>query len=216
MGADSEFHGDEMSIRAQVKEWMEQKEVLETEIKAFSDVLRSQGVGMEDSLVDEEDFPRNDIGDLVQIRSARSKIRSLNNDVKSLSDRIHKGIEEIHRIARETQQLGPFSDEVNHVTEVIDQKEAFAHVSQVAKGSPADAAGLKDGDLILKLGTLNKNKFNDLSQIGEIVKNSVGSSIELKVLRGTSVKRLDLTPKQWTGKGILGCLVKNYDHELDR
>ncbi|QQP48792.1 26S proteasome non-ATPase regulatory subunit 9 [Caligus rogercresseyi] len=196
---------DESSLRAKVKTWMSTKESLESEMKAFSDILKSQGVGMGEPLVDEDDFPRNDIGDIHQIRNARGKIRSLNNDIKALSEKIHGGIEEIHRLARDTQSTDsnptPSSPNV--------APSPFARVSEVAKGSPADSAGLMDGDLILELGSLDAKKFKELSQIGDIVKNSIGSSVHLKVLReGSAVKKLELTPKQWSGKGLLGCLVK--------
>ena len=45
---------------------MKQKEALEAELKALSQVLESQGCGMEDPLVDGEGFPRSDI-DVYQV-----------------------------------------------------------------------------------------------------------------------------------------------------
>ena len=45
---------------------MKQKEALEAELKALSQVLESQGCGMEDPLVDGEGFPRADI-DVYQV-----------------------------------------------------------------------------------------------------------------------------------------------------
>ena len=45
---------------------MKQKDALEAELKALSQVLESQGCGMEDPLVDGEGFPRADI-DVYQV-----------------------------------------------------------------------------------------------------------------------------------------------------
>ena len=45
---------------------MKQKEALEADLKALSQVLESQGCGMEDPLVDGEGFPRADI-DVYQV-----------------------------------------------------------------------------------------------------------------------------------------------------
>ena len=60
--------------REQVMEMMKQKEGLEEEIRALQEVLKSQGVDMEEPLVDAEGFPRSDI-DVYQVRHARSNIR---------------------------------------------------------------------------------------------------------------------------------------------
>ena len=60
--------------REQVMEMMKQKDGLEEEIKALHDVLKSQGAGMDDPLVDGEGFPRSDI-DVYQVRHARNNIR---------------------------------------------------------------------------------------------------------------------------------------------
>ena len=60
--------------REQVMEMVKQKDGLEEELKALHEVLKSQGVGMEEPLVDGEGFPRSDI-DVYQVRHARSNIR---------------------------------------------------------------------------------------------------------------------------------------------
>ena len=52
---------------------MKQKEGLEEELKALQDVLKSQGVGMEEPLVDGEGFPRSDI-DVYQVMMIMMKI----------------------------------------------------------------------------------------------------------------------------------------------
>ena len=74
--------------REQVMEMMKQKEGLEEEIRALQEVLKSQGVDMEEPLVDAEGFPRSDI-DVYQVRHARSNIRSkvITNSVLYMSSK---------------------------------------------------------------------------------------------------------------------------------
>ena len=70
-----EIEGSQTSVtREQVMEMMKQKDGLEEDIKALHDVLKCQGVGMDEPLVDGEGFPRSDI-DVYQVRHARNNIR---------------------------------------------------------------------------------------------------------------------------------------------
>jgi len=61
----------------------------------------------------------------------------------------------------------------------------------VVKDSPADKAGLKDGDVILELGGEKIQLSNTLSQI--IQKHKVGDNVALKVLRGAETMNLRAT-----------------------
>ena len=73
--SDTSMETSQSSVtREQVMEMMKQKEGLEEEIRALQEVLKSQGVDMEEPLVDAEGFPRSDI-DVYQVRHARSNIR---------------------------------------------------------------------------------------------------------------------------------------------
>ena len=70
-----------------------------------------------------------------------------------------------------------------------------------------------DNDLIISFGSVNKYTFTALSDIQSVVVNSVGSEIEVKVLRdmtggGRKVcKVLKLVPREWSGRGVLGCRI---------
>ena len=55
---------------------MKQKDALEAELKALSQVLESQGCGMEDPLVDGEGFPRADIDVYQVLKSMPSRSKS--------------------------------------------------------------------------------------------------------------------------------------------
>lgn len=54
---------------------------------------------MKDSLVDKDDFPRNDI-DVYAVRNARSQIIKLENDAKELMDRMQAKLEDLHSLSK--------------------------------------------------------------------------------------------------------------------
>lgn len=56
---------------------------------------------MTDSLVDKDDFPRNDI-DVFAVRHARSKIIHLENDAKELINLMQAKLEELHSVTRQS------------------------------------------------------------------------------------------------------------------
>lgn len=95
---------------------------------------------MQDSLVDESGFPRNDI-DVYQVRHARHQIICLQNDLKSLMKQIEQGLEIIH--TEERNAPSKFSRTDSESTEEIINEQPlvpFAKINLVSSGSPADAA----------------------------------------------------------------------------
>ena len=80
----------------------------------------------------------------------------------------------------------------------------FLIVSMVSENSPGSIAGIQTNDRILTFGSINCNNFKDLSQIGELVNNSKNHQIKIKLKRNESDLELILTPKIWTGQGLLG------------
>ncbi|XP_027194302.2 26S proteasome non-ATPase regulatory subunit 9 [Dermatophagoides pteronyssinus] len=74
-------------VRNEALELNRKRNQLENEIKDFMAILQSQGVGMTESLVDSEGFPRNDI-DINLIRTARNRIICLQNDLRALMSQI--------------------------------------------------------------------------------------------------------------------------------
>jgi 26S proteasome regulatory subunit N4 len=100
--------------------------------------------------------------------------------------------------------------------------QAFARVDAVAANSPAQAAGLKEEDLIVTFGPLHSQNHDHLKAIAEYVLGVAAEqkSIELCVLRrsGHSANnedrwetlKLNLTPRPWSGRGFLGCHIVPY------
>lgn len=90
----------ETSSKERVMKLIAKKEEIERKINDFGRVLNANNnVGMNESLVDEFGFPRNDI-DVYQVRQARNQINCLQNDLKSLMKEIELGLIETHAEAR--------------------------------------------------------------------------------------------------------------------
>ncbi len=96
--------------REEVLELMDQKKKVEDELAELYGVLSSQGVTMEEPLVDGQGYPRNDV-DVYQVRHARSRINRLRNDLGSLMDRIENGIHSLHAQNREEGRAGERQEE---------------------------------------------------------------------------------------------------------
>jgi len=89
----------QQALRKELLDLNSQRSKLENDIKEWQSILASQSVGMDDSLVDNNGFPRNDI-DIHQIRIARNKIICLNNDIKILMKQIEEKLFAFHDLAK--------------------------------------------------------------------------------------------------------------------
>merc|ERR550532_3287919 len=83
--------------------------------------------------------------------------------------------------------------------------EPFYRVNSVVENSPANNCGLKTGDLIIKFGTILADTFTPKLVI-DLVQSSVGRPIPVTVRRNPEgIMEFALIPKQWEGRGLLGC-----------
>lgn len=91
----------ETSNKERVMELIKKKEQIERTINDCGEVLSAnRNIGMNESLVDEFGFPRNDI-DVFQVRHARNQINCLQNDLKNLMKEIEQGLIDTHAEARQ-------------------------------------------------------------------------------------------------------------------
>lgn len=88
----------------------------------------------------------------------------------------------------------------------------FAKIDAVAAGSPAEEAGLREGDLMLEFGTINHTNHDNLRALPEIVTTAARTSqaIAIIVQRPEGKARVGLTPKPWGGRGLIGCHILPY------
>jgi 26S proteasome non-ATPase regulatory subunit 9 len=89
----------------------------------------------------------------------------------------------------------------------VSNKEPFLRVDLVSSQSPAEIAGLHVGDLVCRIGTIRKDNFRTMQDVGSLVNNSENRSITLLVQRANTKEQqtVTLTPKKWSGNGLLGC-----------
>ena len=107
------------------------------------------------------------------------------------------------------------------------QSTPFAKIDAVAKGSPAEVAGLKEEDLIVSFGHINATNHNHLKAIAELVPSAAANkkSITIQILRGTqgntddndnTTTAIELVPEPWNGRGLLGCHIIPYTTTTSR
>ncbi len=65
-------------------------------------------------------------------------------------------------------------------------------IGKVVKGSPAEASGLKEGDVILSIGGKEVNSWD---RVVKLINESKGKEIEIVVLRGGKVLRISVKPR---------------------
>lgn len=183
---------------------------IEANISAQQDILNANSVGMDEPLVDNEGYPRSDI-DVYKVRHARHRIICLLNDHKAIMKDIEKSLHNYHaqisRNAAPENGGGPATSSAAHHENAATPSLPFAVVAKVENGSPADVAGLYAGDKIVKFGSVNAGNFKDVTDIASVVQHSVGRPVNVVVKRNADSVSLVLTPKQWHGKGLLGCMV---------
>jgi len=83
----------------------------------------------------------------------------------------------------------------------------FLMVERVWPNSPAEEAGLAVQDKIVKFGSINKSNL-DQTAMKRIVIHSKGKPLEVIVRRKGKLEKITLTPKVWSGQGLLGCFLK--------
>merc|ERR1712020_487693 len=66
----------------------------------------------------------------------------------------------------------------------------FARVMVVVQGSPADTAGLKQGDLVCRFGSVTKDNFKQLKNISDVAEASRGRNVDVIVVRDNNTLRL--------------------------
>ncbi|GAB0096467.1 26S proteasome non-ATPase regulatory subunit 9 [Sergentomyia squamirostris] len=209
--------------KEEVLKLMEEKTKFEQKLSELNQILEANGVGMDEPLVDSEGFPRSDI-DVYQVRTARQQIICTRNDLKALMMQIEQGLE--HYFAEQksnasagsssgsstTTKLADYSENgvgcsVAVTREVSTSYTPICKVNLVATGGPAEQAGFRVGDEVIEFGSLNASNFRELAQIAEIVKNQQDSVIKVKIRRQNRLVPLDLIPRVWSGRGLLGCNV---------
>lgn len=193
--------------REQVLKLVQEKDRIEEKINQIGEILKRNNVGMSEPLVTVDGFPRNDI-DVYQVRHARHEIICLQHDLQELMDVIKKSLEELHKEEghHPSSKYDPLRTQSNPVA-MSNHDTPIVIVNLVSPNSPAEEAGIKVRDQIIEFGTINSENFVNLAQIGELTKHSQNHPMALKIRRDELTLNLTLTPKMWSGRGLLGCNI---------
>nr|XP_026497641.1 26S proteasome non-ATPase regulatory subunit 9-like [Vanessa tameamea] len=202
--------------RDHVMKLIQEKDRIESEIRDENSVLAANNVGIEDSLVDMEGFPRNDI-DVYKVRHARHRIICLQNDHKNIMKQIERGLCEVHsQFVSNGEGASNSRNHNGHTNHVegpsingnsMENPNSFAIVGFVQEGSPADLGGLCENDKLLQFGSINSSNFVDITQLHNIVTHSVGQPIQVRVRRDRHVLNVTVVPRPWAHPGLLGCQI---------
>ncbi|KAF6035491.1 PSMD9 [Bugula neritina] len=193
-------------LQLEYKELSKKKEEIESQIAELNEVLSTNdNVGMEGPLVDVEGYPRADI-DVYSVRHARHQIICLTNDHKAVMKDIESKLYQIHDCARKTQSISS-GTLPSPSTSTAAKLRAFLKVNQVSTSSPAAQSGLQTGDIIKQFGSVTAANFKNLQDISLVVQHSKDKVVKLLVERDGQELRLELIPRVWSGRGLLGCNV---------
>ena len=220
------------SKREELLKLDQEKKTIESEIADLIDYLTGEGMpGVEGSLVDSEGYPLPNL-DLYAIRNARRTLIMKKNDLTTLMDKIESKMasyfEEVNKKKQSDSAFTDKRDKKEDDKEPIGvslpdedkkkevntsaTKEPFALISEVTEGSPAEEAGLKQGDAITSFDViLTKGKSpNPLQAIAMICRDKTNEKIPVTVIRKNNdnileTVNLELIPHTWSGRGILGC-----------
>ena len=192
--------------RSALLEKMKLKDQLEEEVKELHSYLTGSGMpGLKGGLVDAEGFPIFDAEKLISVKTARGDYARKQNDYTAAMKEIDRLTQEYFASnePKEIKEYKPKSEssksESSSTSSSTPQSEEelsyqtlkpLALVKEVTPGSPSHSAGLFNGDLILKYGslTMKENITPDaaLKSIGEITLSRKGAIIPILIQRNNS------------------------------
>ena len=185
--------------RSQLKELERQRQALEDEAAAIVSELDGLGVGLKDSLVDAEGYPRADL-DLYRVRSQRGRHATIRTDHKALMKKIEALLPIALAAPPEDARSTPPPARSVKPPPAPPSNAPWCSITEVRMSSPAAEAGLRLGDLVVAFGDAIS-----LDQVKPFVLGHVGRPFAVWVERGNNRVKLEMTARTWAGEGLLGC-----------
>lgn len=224
-------------MKAETLALIEQRSDMETQMNSIiSRLCAPAGPGISGNLLDAEGFPRADI-DIPAICAERHRLAVLRSDYKEITERIEKAIQVLHSGSTAVlpqKRTAEGKEVVHQQTSSVPRAEAsnsaihslssvdtcgtlrgndsvhripFAVFDEVQEGSPAAHDGIMLGDHIVKFGNVEGGE-NLLPRLAREGLTNEGHGIPVIVLRRGVEVQLNITPRRWSGPGLLGCHIQ--------
>ncbi|KAL7097231.1 hypothetical protein ACP275_10G130900 [Erythranthe tilingii] len=209
------------NLKAETMKLMDKRSDMEAELNIIIERLcQPGGPGLSGNLLDSEGFPRSDI-DIPTVRADRHRLAELRSNHKDITEKINQNIELLHS-AKLTPTTAAVTDSgpkdqvlntgtslfVNNPIVAVDVdlvlSRPFAMVDEINEASPAAEDGLQLGDQIVKFGNVEIGE-NALQRLAAEGQEKQGQAVPLVVMRQGSVINMTVTPRAWSGRGLLGC-----------
>jgi 26S proteasome non-ATPase regulatory subunit 9 len=223
------------NVKQETMTLMEKRTSIEAELEVIiSRLCLPNAPGLSGNLVDKDGFPRADI-DIPAVRADRQRLSVLRNDHKEATSKIEQNLHILHSGAIRGDSTLPqkrtaYGEESRpqrssfvaqssesaitngagvavYMDEDTQPKVPFAVFDEISAGSPAELDGVMLGDLLVKFGRVQGGD-NLLSRLALEGQQNQGSAIQVVVLRRGVPVHLTLTPRQWPGRGLLGCHIR--------
>lgn len=204
------------NLKAETFSLMDKRTNLEAEMNIIIDRLSQPGgPGLSGNLLDSEGFPRADF-DIPSVRADRNRLAVLRNDYKDLTEKINQNIEVLHSGKKtDHHSSSPMIDTgsgmmtmrmSNSSSMEVDMKASvpFAFVDEISESCPAAEDGLQLGDQIVRFGSV-ESRDNLVQRLAAEAQTNRDHPISAVVLRQGALVHLTITPRQWQGRGLLGC-----------
>ncbi|KRY29138.1 hypothetical protein T01_6261 [Trichinella spiralis] len=146
-------------MREIVFKWMKRNDEKCMELQRLISELKSRGFNLGNLYVDENDYPRSDIDNIVR------RIRCLQTEIRDVGEKMCEEWIDMHnkRIARLICEMSP-----------------FAVVDEVLPNSTGEVMGLKKHDKLFRIGEFKVEDFESCDNIVELLENAHNMKIVLE------------------------------------
>lgn len=215
------------NLKAESMKLMDKRSAMEEEMNIIIQRLCAppNGPGLSGNLLDSEGFPRTDI-DIPTVRADRHRLAELRNDHNDITDKINQNIQLLHsarleqtatirdsgpttaldaNVGTSLSVSNPVARGAFNVMDIdIAVSRPFAMIDEITEASPAAEDGLQLGDQVVKFGNVEIGE-NLLQRLAAEVQKNQNKAVPLVVMRQGALITLTVTPRAWSGRGLLGC-----------
>lgn len=178
------------------------KGLIENDLDKNFQVLSSQNLDMDSSLITQDGYPRSDI-DVLQVRLTRKNINMLRNDLHNVIERSHFLLNQHFTLQK---QQRPQGNEDHPLEFTI----PFASITEIVSDGPIAKAGIQSNDKLISIGNIHAGNHMKLQNVQRLIIQNEDNIIPVRILRNDKdIMQLSLEPtRNWKGHGLLGCKLQ--------